>query len=289
MQKTKGVKMGTCIYCGLPAGFFRSAHKECEQNFKNNQDKIKNIVHTALDERSNDFEVLVSQIGTVLMGVAKEWQNKILIGAIKSSIQKSLYDRHLDDFERNFLIKFINHYNFSNSPALNDYEDYKDLLKAMIINDIADGKFPSIEVKAIGNTTFNFQKGEKVIWIFADAQYFEIKTKTKYVGGSKGVSVRLAKGINYRVGKFQGNKVNYEEAGPKTSGSLIVTNKSIYFSGGLKNFRIPLNKIIAFEYYTDGFSVQKDTQSAKPQIFELGWQDTKFAQELFSNINNLES
>jgi hypothetical protein len=58
---------------------------------------------------------------------------------------------------------------------------------------------------------FNFQKTEKLIWLFDNVTYAEIKTKTRYEGGSVGVSVRVMKGVYLRTSSFRGNPVHYTE------------------------------------------------------------------------------
>lgn len=66
---------------------------------------------------------------------------------------------------------------------------------------------------------------------------------------------------------------------------LVITNKHIYFSGNNKNFRINYKKIISFKPYSDEIEIQRDTATAKPQIFltDDGW----FTYNLVMNLANL--
>jgi hypothetical protein len=54
---------------------------------------------------------------------------------------------------------------------------------------------------------------------------------------------------------------------------LALTNKHLYFSSGLKSFRIKYEKIISIDPYSDGIGITKDGVTAKPQIFKNidGW------------------
>lgn len=71
------------------------------------------------------------------------------------------------------------------------------------------------------------------------------------VGGSQGVSIRIAKGVYYRVGAFKGQPVEYSERVFVGSGLFAVTNRHIYLSGG-KSFRIQHDKIVTIEPFTNG-------------------------------------
>jgi len=44
--------MGICKYCGKPAGFLKTKHKECEEKHKNGLSKIKTLITEAF--RNND-------------------------------------------------------------------------------------------------------------------------------------------------------------------------------------------------------------------------------------------
>lgn len=137
-------------------------------------------------------------------------------------------------------------------------------------------------MKIDGGLPFNLQKSEKVVWVFQGVNYYEEKTRTRYVGGSHGVSVRIAKGLYYRTGAFKGERVQTSETVHANTGLLGVTNKHIYFAGPSKRFRIAYNKIVAFEPFSHGIGVQRDAQTAKPQSFLTG--DGWFTYNLITNL-----
>ena len=93
------------------------------------------------------------------------------------------------------------------------------------------------------------------------------------VGVSHGVSVRLVKGVYYRVGAFKGRPVVRQERVSLGMGTLYVTTKHIYFSGPQKSLRIPYSKIVSYEQYSDGIGLMRDAATAKPQVFVTndGW------------------
>jgi len=76
------------------------------------------------------------------------------------------------------------------------------------------------------------------------AQLLEEKTKTRYVGGSAGVSFRVAKGVTFRTGGFRGSPIKETYKEVTDTGNIYVTNKRVLFVGARKNVSYPINKII---------------------------------------------
>jgi hypothetical protein len=108
--------------------------------------------------------------------------------------------------------------------------------------------------------------GENCHW-FATAILIEERVVSRRtVGSSRGVSVRIMKGVSYRIGSSKGQLISETGLVPVTSGVLYVTNKRMVYSGERKSFEIPYNKLIDMELYSDGmkFSV---TNRQKPYIF----------------------
>jgi len=162
---------------------------------------------------------------------------------------------------------------------LQQLSNFEKLLQAGTIRDVINGVLnPRIKIY---NHPFNLQKNEQFIWIFENVKYYEVKTRTRYEGGSQGVSVRVMKGMYYRTGSFKGNPVQYSETTHIATGILGVTQKHIYFHSSKKSFRIPYSKIISFQNFSDGIGIQRDAQTAKPQMFITG--DGWFINNLIQN------
>ncbi len=66
---------------------------------------------------------------------------------------------------------------------------------------------------------------------------------------------------------------------------MAITNRHIYFSGG-KSFRVRLDKIVSTEPYSDGILIQRDAQTALPQVFITG--DGWFTYNLIMNVSNIQ-
>ena len=133
--------------------------------------------------------------------------------------------------------------------------------------------------------SIHFQKGEQVVWAFLGAQFLEDKVRRQFVGGSRGVSIRVMKGVYYRVGAFKGHTIERTERVLVDTGALVVTQKNLYFAGPRKALRVPFSKIISFEPFDDGIGILREAATAKPQVFVTG--DGWFTYNLVVNLARL--
>lgn len=273
--------MGNCIYCGKPAGFLRKTHKECNQKHEQGKSEIVSLVGKVGSE-GGDLKRLESSIEQV---AANSFVNSKSLTALVASgwekaVELAFDDGLLSEQEETALSELKEHFGLS-QQTLDRTGSYSKLVKGAVLRDIMDGKLPE-RMQVDGSLPFNLQKTEKVVWIFQDVDYYEEKTRTRYVGGSQGVGIRIAKGLYYRTGAFKGERVQTSETIHADTGLLGVTNKHIYFAGPSKRFRINYNKIVAFEPFSDGIGVQRDAQTAKPQSFSTG--DGWFTYNLITSL-----
>ena len=83
-------------------------------------------------------------------------------------------------------------------------------------------------------------------------------------GGYGGPSVRLAKGLSFRLGGFKAE--SHEELRNIDQGTFTLTDKRIVFSGNKKTINVGLNKVISINPYSDGISITREGFS-KTQYF----------------------
>src|SRR5436309_2915272 len=76
-------------------------------------------------------------------------------------------------------------------------------------------------VTLAGDVSINFQRGEQVAWAFPQSPYYEDKTRRQYVGGSQGVSVRVAKGLYFRTSAFHGRPIDTTERVHVDTGTVV--------------------------------------------------------------------
>jgi len=189
----------------------------------------------------------------------------------------------LSEKEESSLLELKEHFLLS-EEYLDKDGAYSKVVKGAVLRDVLNGILPD-RMNIRGHIPFNLQKSEKLIWVIQNVDYYEEKIRTRYVGGSQGVSIRIAKGVYYRTSSFKGRRVQTSETVHMDTGLLGITNKHIYYSGSNKKFRIAYSKIVSFDPYSDGIGVQRDAQTAKPQTFitDDGW----FTYNLITNLAQL--
>jgi hypothetical protein len=275
--------MATCKYCGKDAGFLRSVHKECQtQHDKGISQIVELIANKSIKDSAPQIKAAIDEIAKTSF-LQEEELAAASVKGWQTAVTKALEDDVLSIDEELSLANVKEQLGLDEQKLDSD-GSYLKLVKAAVIRDLLEGKIPQ-RVKIDGPVPFNLLKNEQIIWLFKGVKYYEERTRTTYQGAYSGVSIRVMKGVYYRTGGFKGNPVVTSSILHIDNGSLAVTEKNIYFAGTSKAFRIAYNKIVAFKPYNDGLGVQRDAQSAKPQIF--GVEDGWFIHNLVVNLSNL--
>jgi hypothetical protein len=108
--------------------------------------------------------------------------------------------------------------------------------------------FVSDDARPLPNLTTDVQgvilKGDETCCaLSANAQHIVTRNKTRYVGASQGVSIRIAKGVRYHVSGYSGHPVTEQYETVSDSGSVYVTNKRFIFAGSKEVTTVPAAKI----------------------------------------------
>lgn len=276
--------MGNCKYCGQPAGLLRSQHRECAATHDAGWQKmIATAEQAAL--RQGDISSLHANISSIAAHsfFPPEQVKEALIRGWEQAVSHFIEDGDLSADEERQLTSFAAHFSLSQNE-LDQRGLYTKFVKGAVLREIMAGNIPN-RVHTDSSLPFNFQKSESLIWVFNDVDYYEDKTRRQYVGGSSGVSFRVAKGVYFRTGGFKGHPVETTERVHLGRGLMAVTNKHIYFTSSQKTFRVRLDKIVSFMPFSDGVGIQRDAVTAKPQFFITrdGW----FTYNLLMNLGNL--
>jgi len=273
--------MAKCDLCGQDAGLLRKRHRDCEKRLEAGKAETTALVaQSALAPQDLPaFQSKLSEIAARSF-IKPEDQEPLLIEGWQNAVQTALDDNILTAEEEHSLMAFAESFSFTQQD-LDQAGAFTRMVKAAVIRDILEGRLPQ-KVCLVGELPFNLQKGEILIWVFSNAAYYEQRMRTHYEGGYQGVSIRVAKGLYYRVGGFRGHPVSTAEMVNMGSGPLGITDKHIYFASPAKSFRVKYDKIVSFTPYSDGIGIQRDAQTAKPQVFVTG--DGWFTYNLISNL-----
>lgn len=280
--------MATCTICGKAAGLFKSKHPACvaQENrraadMQHRQTAIQRSVVAAVLEPSeasriadcikNEVDAKILSPGAIREAIVKGWCE---------SVARCLEDGVIDEEEEQRLIVFKDGFKLT-EEELDKEGAHTRVVQSAVIRDLLNGVLPE-RMQLTAPLPINLEKGEKVIWVFSGCDYLEDRTKREYQGGSRGVSIRVMRGVYYRVGAFKGSSVNSTERIHVDTGKVYLTNKHVYFAGPQKSLRVPYAKIVSFLPFDDGFGLIRDAQTAKPQIFKTG--DGWFAYNLVTNV-----
>ena len=276
--------MGNCTYCGKTAGFWRTKHDECEQQYTLSKNRITAEVLRVI-KGSENFDVLDKAIAEIEKScpLPSLDRKSLLVEGWEICVNQFLEDSILDETEEQRLAQFKKHFGLS-QEELDKNGAHTMTSKAGVLREVLNGVIPK-RMSVDGHLPVNLQKNEQLVWAFPVAYYLEDKTKRQYVGSSQGGSIRIMKGVYYRVGAFKGHTVEHTERVHVDTGWVVITTKHIYFAGPVKSLRIPYSKVVSFLPFSDGVGVVRDTANAKPQIFVTG--DGWFSYNLVTNLAQL--
>jgi hypothetical protein len=262
--------MGRCIYCGQSAGWFRKVHEVCEERRRAGyRDMVTLATESAktgtnLDGLSEKLEAMARQnfveAYRVQKALAEGWEN---------ALDNALEDNVLSLEEENWLMAFAKRFELTQED-LNHNGAYSRATMNRTLREILEGKVPT-NVKIEGNLPFNIQSSESLIWMFQDVNCLEERTHRHYEGGSQGVSIRVMKGVYYRVGAFKGYPVETTHNEVVDQGIFGITTQNLYFVGSRKSFRIPYKKVVSFTPYSDGIGICQEGKKAQQFVTGDGW------------------
>ena len=116
---------------------------------------------------------------------------------------------------------------------------------------------------------FNLATGEIPLLLLPNVVYLKETVTTSYQGGHAGLSVRVAKGVYYHVGGFNGRRIQTASLKRADQGAMLLTTQNLYFGGAHTNFRIPYERVLSCRSYTDGIGLFRDSANAKPEVFSV--------------------
>jgi hypothetical protein len=82
-------------------------------------------------------------------------------------------------------------------------------------------------------------------------------------GGSRGVSIRIMKGVSCRVGASGGTSVSVRGVVPVSVGYFCITSHRLIFSGNAKSFAFDRKKILSTKIHSDGITIAPDSGATR--------------------------
>lgn len=204
--------------------------------------------------------------------------HKTSVGSVFSNISS---DQRITDEEKEALEKLLDHFALSKSDIAFNQDNFNKYYTLALID---KGVLPTI---ANGQSEVNivFKPDEVLHWAVAASMMKRKRVTTRVNYGGLTGSVKIMKGVRYRVGSIGVQSVSKEIMATEDSGAFYITSQRIGYIGYRKQFSFPFKKIGSLELRSDGLHIFKDGKEA-PYILEL--RDYEVALAAISFILNKE-
>ncbi|MTK63681.1 MAG: hypothetical protein F8N15_03925 [Methanobacterium sp.] len=124
----------------------------------------------------------------------------------------------------------------------------------------------SIPIKYTGQSPVILKKDEVISIIMENINLQEPRAVRQTHAAYGGPTIRVAKGVSFRMGGASARSESHEEIKVIDNGKLVLTNKRLLFIGTKRTVNIDLRKIMAIVPYKDGIESQRENKQ-KPEYF----------------------
>lgn len=260
--------MGKCKYCGQDAGLFRSKHEACEQRHESGVARLHAIIGDCFSNRE-DFYLHQAEIKKLCLDsfISTDEERAIYCQSFDRAIDQYLDDGIIDKAEERSVARFMQ---FTGLPQqeLNVNQSLEKVVQSKVLQQLLNGQVPSPQITISGSFPFMLSKTEHMLWLFRGVTLNIQKVRRETVGRSRGVSVRICRGVYYRTGGFRGTPVETTYMQRVGTGSVCLTDKHLYFHSPEQSLKIPFSKILSLDPYSNGLGLQKEGAREKPMFFE---------------------
>jgi uncharacterized Zn finger protein (UPF0148 family) len=244
-----------CSTCEAKEKAIRAEEKEALKQFQNQRQAIEDSIISSKAISSQQLEFL------------RKIDKKYSVDLYEKVYSGFEQDKELEEKELDTLNKIQEAKGLTNED-ISYVDKVLPYIYAASIKD--EGKLPTPEINLVGANPLILKKGE-TIHFASSAKLSEIRTTyLGYEGRSAGSSIRVMKGMTFRLGANRGHMVKEENYRPTSAGALIITNQRLYLdpSPGSKPVTIPLNKVASYGCYQNGFEVYKEGRE-KAYLFSM--------------------
>lgn len=198
---------------------------------------------------------------------------------IKALLIHELSGQPLSQEIEDKIYQFMEHFNTKSDDL--DFQTKELIVKGCIVRDLLAGT-PNPRVQ-VPDMPFNLKKDEKLIYAF-QIPVKEVVTKKERIAGSRGVSIRVMKGVYYHMGGSKGQTIETKVNQSLGICSVAVTNQYLYIMSAETSFRIAFNKIVSIYNNGDNVIIYRDGAKNNPLMLE--YNDTWFLYNILQNATN---
>jgi len=111
-------------------------------------------------------------------------------------------------------------------------------------------------------------RNEEVLGVFPKIVLREPRAVRAYRGSYTGQSIRVAKGVSFRIGGYRGSSESHDELRSIDQGTLVLTSQRLIFIGAKRTSSVPLEKIVDIEGYDEGLRLHRQGKE-KVEHFQI--------------------
>ena len=115
-------------------------------------------------------------------------------------------------------------------------------------------------LSVIRNLPIILKKGEEAGVVLSGVNLLEPRAVRQTRGGYAGPTIRVAKGVSFRMGSVSARSESHEELRKIDQGTFVLTNKRMIFIGAKRTTNIDLRKIISITAYKEGIASQRENK-----------------------------
>lgn len=254
-----------------------------KQDISEEKRKISEKILLKMIEKKYEDKLLTDSENYEIMNLAnflefpinrvEEIKNKIALSIFNLALDEKISDRYLSPTEETELLQLIKKLAIDEQDlqSVLPNKKLKSLAYAKLLWNLENGIFTPLYRHPI-----NLTRGESCYLGF-NGTLLESKIVTKgYSHSSSSVSIKITKGVRYRVGSGRSTPIKQEVA-IRNSGNLFLTSSRIVFTGGNKSFQIPFTKLLTYDVYRDGidFIMERKNylvqlEKSEVEIFAVG-------------------
>jgi hypothetical protein len=127
---------------------------------------------------------------------------------------------------------------------------------------------------------------EEIICVLPETFLSEPRSVRVYHGGSRGASIRVAKGLSFRVFESRGYSESHDEIRTIDQGNFIITKRRVIFSGSQRTITMDLDQIVNIVPIPEGVRINKERRD-KPFIFGFDPKLTTIIDGVCFNANGM--
>lgn len=255
------------------------------QNYLHRKEGLKKY-EESISSFLSDSKISVEE-NDKLLEIKKEFNltdddlKKIHGNSVGSVFKNMGSDMRITDEEKASLEKLLDHFNLSKSDIQFNQDNFNKYYTLALVD---KGVLPTID-NPQSELNILFKEDETLHWAIASSLMKRKKVTTRINYGGFTGSIKITKGVRYRVGSMGVSSVSKEIMDKEDSGAFYITNQRIGYQGYRKQFSFPFKKIGSLELRSDGLHIFKEGKEA-PYILQL--KDYEVALAIISYILNKE-